>query len=243
MCYNVEQVKIKIEKMINRGYISQDDFDKMPDNWVLKGFTYPTVKVITNVKPFLAKDLQWGLIPHWANNSNAYNIRSATLNAKSETLLDKPSFNKLIGKKHCLIPVSGFYEWQSLNKSKYPHYIYMKNMEPFMLAGLWDSWMDSDTMKEHKTFTILTCEANTLMKKIHNTKQRMPVIINEKDEKHWLEANTFKELTALCKPYNDSKMTAHSIDKKIITDKVNYNIPRVNKHVFYPELNQKSLFD
>ncbi|MBI9069659.1 MAG: SOS response-associated peptidase [Salinivirgaceae bacterium] len=243
MCYSIEQVKSKIEKMIVRGYLSHSDFNNMPNAWVLKGFMFPSVQVITNEKPLAAKELTWGLIPNWANSDNAFDIRKVTLNAKAETLLEKASFKKLVGKKHCLIPVSGFYEWRLFNKSKYPHYIFMKNNEPFMLAGLWDTWIEPKTLRAYNTFTILTCEANKLMKEIHNEKKRMPVIINPKDEEKWLNATDYQTINELCVPYDDSKMEAHTIDKTIIMDKYGYNVPDVNKKVIYPELSQKGLFD
>lgn len=243
MCYNVEQVRVKIEKMIQRGYISRADLNSMPDGWVLKGYMHPAVQVITNEKPYKAKELTWGLIPYWATSNSANDIRKYTLNAKSETLLEKKSYKHLVGKRHCLIPVSGFYEWRLFNKSKYPHYIYMKNKEPFMLAGLWDTWNEPGSLITHKTFTIITCEANELMKRIHNQKKRMPVIIDKKDEEKWLTAKDYSTVLELCQPHDDSKMEAHTIDKSIILNKYGYNVSNVNKHVFYPELEQKTLFD
>lgn len=243
MCYNIEQVRWKIEKMIKRGYLSRSDFEKMPDSWVLKAYFYPSVLVITNERPFKAKELTWGLIPTWSSANSAFDIRKFTLNAKSETLTEVLSYRHLVGKRHCLIPVSGFYEWRDIHKSKYPYYIYMKNHEPFMLAGLWDTWTEPGTLQTHHTFTIITCEANGLLKKIHNKKRRMPVIISKEDEERWLTANDYQTVADLCKPYDESKMDAHTIDKTTIMKKKGYNVPGVNDHVFYPETEQRTLFD
>ena len=244
MCYNVEQVRVKIETMIKRGYLSRADFNNMPDAWVLKAFYNPTVMVITNEKPYKTKELSWGLIPENTRNLDYANeIKSKTLNARSEDLMERRSYKHLVGRRHCLIPVSGFYEWRDIHKSKYPYYIYMKDRSPFMLAGLWDTWTEPGTLNIHKTFTIITCEANNLMKTIHNKKQRMPVIIDQKDEEKWLNAKDYSTVLELCKPYDDLKMDAHTIDKSIIMRKTDYNVPNVNEFVFYPETEQKTLFD
>ncbi|MDB4582271.1 SOS response-associated peptidase [Draconibacterium sp.] len=230
--------------MIQRGYLKRADFNDMPDAWVLKGFFNPSAWVITNEKPYRAKELTWGLIPSHTKNVVAANeIKRITLNAKVETLLERPSYRHLVGRKHCLIPVSGFYEWRDIQKSKYPYYIYMNDRSPFMLAGLWDTWTEPGTLNTHQTFTILTCNANELMKKIHNKKKRMPVIINKKDEEKWLTAKDYETILELCKPFDDSKMDAHTIDKLTILKKTGYNVPNVNEYVFYPETEQKTLFD
>jgi putative SOS response-associated peptidase YedK len=244
MCYNVEQVRAKIELMIKRGYLSRTDFNNMPDAWVLKGFYNPAAMVITNEKPFSAKELSWGLIPsHTPHLDAANDIKRKTLNARSEDLTERKSYKHLVGRKHCLIPVSGFYEWRDIHKNKYPYYIYMKDRSPFMLAGLWDTWTEPGTMNTHQTFTIMTCEANELMKKIHNKKHRMPVIIAPENEEKWLTASDYKTVLELCQPYSDEKMDAHTIDKSIIMRKSDYNVPNVNEFVFYPETEQKTLFD
>ena len=244
MCYNIEQVRVKIEKMITRGYLSRTDFNEMPDSWVLKAYYNPTVMVVTNEKPYQARELTWGLIPeHTKNLQIGDEIKSKTLNAKCETLTERKSYKYLVGRRHCLIPVSGFYEWRDIFKSKYPYYVYMKDRSPFMLAGLWDSWIEPETMKVHETFTIITCEANKLMKIIHNKKQRMPVIIKPEDEEKWLTANNYQIVVELCQPYDDEKMDAHTIDKSIIMRRTGFNTPNVNEFVFYPETEQKTLFD
>jgi len=244
MCYNVEQVRVKIESMIKRGYLSRADFNNMPDAWVLKAFYNPSVMVIINQKPYKARELTWGLIPEQTKNLDFANeIKTKTLNAKCETLTERTSYKHLVGRRHCLIPVSGFYEWRDINKSKYPYYIYMKDRSPFMLAGLWDSWTEPGTLNVYETFTIITCEANDLMKTIHNKKQRMPVIISPENEEKWLAAKDYNTILELCQPYDDSRMDAHTIDKSIILQKTGYNIPNVNEFVFYPETEQKTLFD
>jgi len=244
MCFNVEQVRSKIESMISRGYLSRSDLNNMPDAWVLKGFFNPSAWVITNEIPYKAKELAWGLIPgHTRSLDHANEIKKVTLNARVETLLERPSYSHLVGRKHCLVPVSGFYEWRDIHKSKYPYYIYMKDKSPFMLAGLWDTWVEPGTLNTYSTFTIITCEANELMKKIHNKKKRMPAIIDQKDEKKWLTAKNYETVLKLCKPFDDNKMDAHTINKLTILKKDGYNVPNVNEYVFYPETEQRTLFD
>ena len=98
-------------------------------------------------------------------------------------------------------------------------------------------------MQKHETFTIITCDANDLMKTIHNKKERMPVIIAEKDEEKWLSAKDYNTVIELCQPFDEKKMDAHTIDKKTIMRKTGFNVPNVNAFVFYPETDQKTLFD
>ena len=126
-----------------------------------------------------------GLIPNWFQETDSKKIASLTLNAKIETIEEKPSFNNLVGSKHCIVTSTGFYEWHPQGKDKLPYFIYPAN-GIFSMAGLFDEWIDPISREHKKTFTILTCEANELMSQIHNSKKRMPVLINQKDECNWL---------------------------------------------------------
>ncbi|GAB1452495.1 SOS response-associated peptidase [Draconibacterium sp.] len=242
MCYSIEQVQAKIKNMINRGYITQKDIDNMPNNYLLQGFTFPMVKAVTNEKPFHVSDLQWGLIPFWAKQEQANEIVKYNLNSVSETMDSKPSFKHLVGKKHCLIPVNGFFEWMHVGKVKYPHFITLKNQEPFMLAGLWDSWADKETGEIKNTFTICTTQANPLMAKIHNTKKRMPVIILEENETAWLEATNKNDIKELTRPIDANLMDAHTVSRLITSRTQNANVPEVTEKFVYPELESNKLF-
>ena len=158
------------------------DFDNFIPNNVFKAFDFPKTPVITNKDPKQIQLYQWGLIPHWADDS--WN-KHYTLNARIESLDQKKSF-KDITNNRCLVLVNGFYEWQHVNNSKIKYEIGF-NDSLFALAGLFDT---NDNMK---TYTIITTEAQGIMKDIHNTKLRMPFAIKELElMNNWLNGDDIK---------------------------------------------------
>jgi putative SOS response-associated peptidase YedK len=124
----------------------------------------------------------WGLIPSWAKDPK---IGSRMINARSETLAEKPSFKAAYRRRRCLILADGFYEWQKQpgSKSKVPYYLRLESGEPFGLAGLWERWFSPDG-SEVKSCTIITTEPNELVEKVHN---RMPVILPASVYGDWLD--------------------------------------------------------
>lgn len=127
--------------------------------------------------------MNWGLIPNWVNTPQAANeIKSKTLNTRIETAEEKPSFRSA---QRCLIPSTGFFEWQTVGKEKVPYYIYLPENQIFSMAEIYDIWI-KETGEPMMTFSILTTEANPLMEKIHNSKKRILVILDPKDEENWL---------------------------------------------------------
>jgi len=208
------------------------------------GFNNPMMPVITNVDSDKLQMFSWGLIPGWTKSMDeAEKIRKMTLNAKSETIYEKPSFRNAIKSKRCLIPATGFFEWQTVNNKKYPYYISLKDEDVFMFAGIWDSWTDKQSGEIINTFSIITTTANLLLQKIHNVKQRMPVILEPEKEYLWLE-NSLKpdNITSLLLPYNTNEMTAYTIGKQISSTHVNTNNEDILKPFSYPELIDNRLF-
>jgi putative SOS response-associated peptidase YedK len=126
------------------------------------------------------KWMKWGLVPNWAPDPS---IGERMINARAETITEKPSFKRLVQQRHCLIPADGFYEWRREGNGKVPVWIHLKNKEPFAFAGLWDLWRDSEGQTLY-TFTIITTVANALLRPIHN---RMPVIFDRLSAKQWLD--------------------------------------------------------
>jgi putative SOS response-associated peptidase YedK len=124
--------------------------------------------------------MKWGLVPHWAKDEA---IANKLINARSETVTEKPSFRDSFKKRRCLIIADGFYEWQGMGLAKRPFFICMKDEVPFGMAGLYDVWT-SGTGEQITTCTIITTEANEIMKPIHH---RMPVILDAKDYDLWLD--------------------------------------------------------
>jgi len=160
-----------------------------PKSWI-NAFEHPLIPIVLP-KQNNFEYFEWGLIPFWAKNTS---IQKSTLNARIETIEEKPAFKNIISNR-CLIPATGFYEWQWLDlkgKEKQRYLIQSSKQSIFSFAGLTSQWMDPSTNKIKKTFTLLTTQADELMSKIHNTKQRMPLILNEKDENKWLMGYDFK---------------------------------------------------
>ncbi len=148
------------------------------------GFQFPSWHIITNA-PNL-EQRRWGLLPKWYNGANWMDFAAKTLNARIETCHEKASFKHLVQSHRCLVPSSGFFEWQSIGKLKKPFFIRAKDQSIFSIAGLYDTWLDPNTGVYEQTFTILTTVANELMAEIHNSKQRMPLILSASEESDWL---------------------------------------------------------
>lgn len=126
-------------------------------------------------------NLRWGLIPHWARDRQS---KASAFNARVETLTQKPFFRDSIKSKRCIIPVSGFYEWQKQGSKKQPYYIYNANQKPLALAGLWDAWVDKETQETLESCTIITIPATYQMAEIH---ERMPAVLEAESFDTWLD--------------------------------------------------------
>ena len=150
----------------------------------------------------------WGLIPSWAKDPS---IGNRMINARAETLAEKPAFRSAFKYHRCLIFANGFFEWQARpgSKSKVPHFIRLKSGAPFAFAGLWEHWQAADG-SEVRTSTIITTEPNKLMASIHN---RMPVILPPNTYTQWLdpEAQTPNRLQNLLTPYPEHEMETYPV--------------------------------
>ena len=128
--------------------------------------------------------LRWGLIPSWSKDKN---IASKLINARGETVAQKPSFRDAYKKRRCLVPVDGFYEWRKEGEAKQPYRIGFRGGTPFVFAGLWESWTVPDGQEDAgdviETYAIVTTEANPKIAPIHH---RMPVIVDPSDYDLWL---------------------------------------------------------
>lgn len=161
---------------------------------------------------------RWGLIPSWAKDIKiGYN----TINARADTVAEKPSFRSAFQHRRCLIPADGYFEWQEIpdSKTKQPWYISLKNQEPMALAGLWEYWQGSDG-SEIESCTIIVTAGNELMQPIHD---RMPVILSSEKWDTWLDtANANKQgLQTLLTQYSADEMTAWPVNTAV-------NSPRYN---------------
>ncbi len=154
------------------------------------GFDYPKTPIITNKESEHIQLFHWGLIPSWANDET---IRQHTLNARIETLDDKPSFTHHHTHR-CLVLCDGFYEWQWVDpkgKKKQKYEITLPNKELFAFAGIWSEWFDSNGNVRY-TYSIVTTEAQRIMRDIHNSKLRMPVVLQPNQEREWLAGDDVK---------------------------------------------------
>lgn len=165
------------------------------------------ILVIPNDGQDKADFFVWGLIPKWAKDPA---IGNKLINARGETVAEKPSFRGGFKHKRCLILADGFYEWKAAgSKTKTPYFIHMKDRKPFAFAGLWDEWNSPDG-GPLRTCVIITTEPNELMSAIHN---RMPVILDPQDYALWLDSapQTPENLIGLIKPFPAEAMTAHPV--------------------------------
>ena len=185
MCFHSKQTKLALE-VETRFKAKIDKLSEFKPQAHINGFDYPKTPIITDEAPQIITHFNWGLIPAWAKDDD---IKKFTLNAKIETLTEKPSFRDSINKR-CLVIANGFYEWQwhdSKGKNKQKYEISMANDELFAFAGIYSQWIDTTTGEIKNTYSIITTEANPLMAEIHNIKKRMPVILKKEDEAKWLE--------------------------------------------------------
>ena len=152
------------------------------------------------------KMMRWGLIPSWAKEES---VGNRMINARAETIAEKPSFRNSFKRRRCLVLADGFYEWRKLTGGgkKIPMRIVLRSKEPFAFAGLWDIWVNPEG-EEIESFTIITTEANQLLQDIHN---RMPVILREEQEETWLSPEVdAQELLSILKPF-PGEMEAYSV--------------------------------
>jgi putative SOS response-associated peptidase YedK len=150
--------------------------------------------------------LHWGLIPSWAKERA---MGARMINARAETLAEKPAFRSAFRARRCLIVADGFYEWQKLGTRKQPHFIGFRDGRPFAFAGLWERWRGEGS-EEVESCTIVTTEANELLAPIHD---RMPVILDPADCALWIDSSVKEtdRLAALLRPYPPGPLQAYPV--------------------------------
>ena len=206
------------------------------------GFDLPKLPIITNDHPDRIQLFTWGLIPFWVRDmKTAEEVRVKTMNARAESIFEKPSFRHAAEKQHCLVLADGFFEWQEFEGKNYPYYIRLRTHEPFAMAGLWDLWKNPGTGELLQTYTVITTKANPLMEQIHNKKKRMPVILPRDKERFWVDSLLEKKAAeALLVPFEETQMEAFTISRLITSRQRNPNTPEVVAPFSYPELQRKT---
>jgi len=228
MCFTIEihLTRKAIEDRFRVDTSALYDFDF---NYFYRAFSNPFIPVIAQEDSSQVQLMQWGLIPAWSRDrEEAERIRKGTYNARSETLHEKPSFKEALSRGRCLIIAGGFFEWQLVDQVKIPWYITLKNGTPFVFAGLCDSWRDSLSGETSRTCSIITTEANPLMEKIHNTKKRMPVILNKDMEQDWISGEpSLLNRRKLLQAYNESDLKAYTVTPRLSSPQAEPSDPRM----------------
>ena len=202
------------------------DLGGIPDSYLPRYNISPTqlVAVVRDLEVRRAEMFRWGLIPFWAKDPS---IGSRMINARAETLAEKPSFRNALKQRRNLILTSGFYEWKPEStlanpkgKSKVPVLIQMKDHKPFVFAGLWEEWKSPDGELLQST-TIITTKSNELIAPFHD---RMPVILDEEKRWHWLDSGIDQQdALGLLKPFPAEKMSYYPVST--LVNNPSYDLP------------------
>tara|TARA_R100000935_G_C2832737_1_gene166133 strand:- start:768 stop:1532 length:765 start_codon:yes stop_codon:yes gene_type:complete len=186
------------------------------------GFSHPELLIYTDRHPNLPEIATWGLVPNWVKNEEQLKKQwNNTLNARGETIFEKPSFRESAKNHRCIVYVDGFYEHHHYNGNTYPFFIYRKNDEPIALAGLWSEWKNPETKGIMNTFSIVTTRGNSMMDKIHNNPKlkqpRMPVILPHELEDLWLnpinDELDKKQILELIREFPEAELSSHTVSK------------------------------
>jgi putative SOS response-associated peptidase YedK len=205
-----EQIKAEFKVGAKNPNLFQPRYNIAPSQMIDVVFEPETERILSQLK--------WGLVPSWSKDAQT---SKGLINARAETLTEKPSFREAFKTRRCIIPASGFYEWQKKGTgAKQPFYFYLKDKEVFGFAGLWEEWLDKQSGELLETCTIITTEANEVLKPVH---ERMPVILKPESYDEWLDTKVkdTNKLQELLKPYSSKEMDSHAVSK-------NVNIPESN---------------
>jgi putative SOS response-associated peptidase YedK len=243
MCYNIE-IYLTRDQIKKRFNVEVPDKAPFRPSYYVSAFDLPLHPVISNENSESVRFYQWGLIPYWVNDQDAADdIRYKTLNARMESLNKKPSYKNAFDKHRCLILAHGFFEWRHINSKKIPYYIKRKDDQPFAIAGLYDVWENPVTNELQKTFSLITTKASPMMEKIHNTKKRMPFMLDQNTEREWIAEHDNEEVFDAVSLIPDDKLYAHPVSTKVSKRDTNKNTPDILEPFDeYPELKNNTLF-
>lgn len=248
MCYDI---KTKVEAALKRArhYGNEEAVQMLieqfrpflEEEWFhASGFQHPKLLIYTGDNSEMPIMASWGLIPFWVKNKQQQlDIWNKTINARGESIFEKPSFRTSAKSKRCLIYIDGFFEHHHYKGKTYPFYIQSIDGEPLILGGLWDEWTNKESGEIVNSFTIVTTKANSLLSQIHNNPKlkeaRMPLILDEKKAEEWLKG-TAQEAKQLITPAPEGILKAHTVGK-LRGENAAGNSPEAIEEVVYPELN------
>ncbi len=169
-----------------------------------------TLPVVVRNSPNRVALMRWGLIPSWAKDASG---AGRMINARAETVAEKPSYRTALRSRRCLVPANGFFEWRRVGTSRTPYYIHMKDESLFAFAGLYDTWRDANGVAM-MTYTIITTEPNALVAPIHD---RMPAILHREDEDRWLDPDITDPgaVLPLLHPYPAEQMETYPVSTTV----------------------------
>lgn len=230
MCFTVSVniVKEELGKRYSKEFL---DPDKYRPSYYYHAFSLPFLPIVTTRS---IRMMHWGLIPTWVTDiKQAGEIRRNTFNARSESIMEKPAFSESYASRRCIVPVTGFFEWQHHGSQKIPWYIYRPDNAIMSLGGIWNEWTDSGSNSVLRTFSIITTEANKRLAEIHNSARRMPLVLADKDVEKWLSEDE-ASARELMHPAPEEDIAAHTIGSLIGSKKGDKNTPEIIKpHEYY----------
>ncbi|MBT8179815.1 MAG: SOS response-associated peptidase [Eudoraea sp.] len=208
------------------------------------GFQHPRLLIYTDRSPEVPEVSVWGLVPHWVKDeAQLKKLWNNTLNARGETIFEKPSFRWAAMHNRCIIYVDGFYEHHHFKGKTYPFYLHRKDQQPLAFAGLWSEWTDPESGEVKNTFSIVTTTGNELLAKVHNNPKikgpRMPLILPEELTDKWLEPVDdeldMQAIQELIQSYPADVLEAYTVHR-LRGKEYPGNIPEINEPVTYSEL-------
>lgn len=256
MCYETSQLAFRIYKEAVRLGAPAEEIERLKKKWEklkggvndyyhTSGFEHAHL-VIFNKERELELS-QWGLIPHWVKDEKtATEICNKTLNARGETIFEKPSFEKAAHENRCILPLDGFFEYFHKKGKRFPYFVRAKNGARLMVGALKSHWTDPVNGNAINSFSIVTSGANDVMQAIHNNPKlaepRMPLILGDEEAKIWLNGNE-SDVKKLIQPNFNVKLESYTVGR---TKGKNYlgNNEKIHEPFGYPELYKPpTLFD
>ena len=208
MCGRYTQMK-QLHDLMDRFGIEDPDFELAPRYNLAPSQDAPVVGVNPNTPETRSLRLmRWGLVPYHAKDA-----AKPIINARAETLAQRPAFRALLPRRRCLVPADGFYEWRREGRFRTPMRFTLRDNQPFAFAGLWDRWLQPDGSPLY-SFTIVTTSPNSVLEPVHN---RMPVMLLPEDEAKWLDpgATDPAALSALLNPYPAELMEGFCVSRAV----------------------------
>lgn len=234
MCYNIAFLT-KRQETYEKRYGARFSLPPPTPVYHSNGFAHPIVPVITCDSPRSIQLIPWKFIPHWAKDlTTATRLSRQALNARTETVFEKPMFRESIIQRRCVVLIDAFFEHQHISGQAIPYRIFHADDTPMSVAGIYSYSLYSS----EGGFSILTVEANQTLAKIHISKRtneaRMPLLLPPETEQVWLESDSRESITSFFLPYSDDLLCAHTVGK-LSGKEYQGNVPGIWNKVYYPK--------